>query len=57
MDDCSSMATCALKCFSFAGTLSSNIIFPLLLASLKPSFGINPFNSQTGSLPFRPPRV
>ena len=28
MEDCTAMATCALKCFNFAGTLSSAIVFP-----------------------------
>ena len=52
-----SMATCALKCFSFAGALSSPIVFPSHVAQLNPVHGTNPFNSQTDSPPFRPPRV
>lgn len=57
VDGCSSMAVCALKCFSFSGTLSSPVVFPSHVAQLNPVFGTNPFNSQTESPPFRPPRV
>ena len=57
MDDCGTMATCALKCFSFAATSSSNIVFPAIFAKLTLSFAANPFSSQMGSPPFRPPRV
>jgi hypothetical protein len=56
MDDCASMATCALKCFSFLGT-SAVIVFPSAFARITASFGANPFSSQAGSAPFRPPRV
>jgi hypothetical protein len=57
MDDCGCMATCALKCFSFAATSFSNIEFPMILASLSQSFASNPFHPQAASPPFRPPRV
>ena len=57
MDDCAAMATCVLKCFSFAGTLSSIIVFPSAGAKMAAFFANNPFSSQTGSPPFRPPRV
>jgi hypothetical protein len=57
MDDCGTMATCALKCFSFAATSSSVIAFPSTFAKMTPLFGGNPFSSQTGTPPFRPPRV
>ena len=53
---CSSMATCPMNCFGFAGT-SSLIIFPLVLGDLPFSLASNPLHSQTGSPPFRPPRV
>ena len=56
MDGCSSMATCALKCFSFTG-IASPVVFPSYRAQLSAAFGANPFNSQTGSPPYRPPRV
>jgi hypothetical protein len=57
MEDCATMATCALKCFSFAGTLSSTIVFPSTSAKMTASFAANPLSSQTGSPPFRPPRI
>jgi hypothetical protein len=57
MDDCAAMATCVLKCFSFTGTSSSNIVFPSTFAKMTTSFAANPFSSQAGSPPFRPPRV
>jgi hypothetical protein len=57
MDDCAAMATCVLKCFSFAGTLSSIIVFPSAGAKMAAFFANNPFSSQTSNPPFRPPRV
>jgi hypothetical protein len=57
MDDCGAMATCALKCFSFAGTLSSALLFPLARAKMAVFFACNSFSPQSGSPPFRPPRV
>jgi hypothetical protein len=57
MDDCAAMASCVLKCFSFAGTFSSIIVFPSACAKMAAFFAGNPFSSQTGSPPFRPPRV
>ncbi len=57
MDDCGSMATCVLKCFSFAGTSSSFITFPASFAKMIAPLEHNPFSSQTGAPPFRPPRV
>jgi hypothetical protein len=56
MDHCATMATCALKCFSFAGT-SAVIIFPSTFAKMTPSFTADPLSSQAVSPPFRPPRV
>jgi hypothetical protein len=57
MEDCATMATCALKCFSFTGTSSSTIVFPSTSAKMTASFATNSFSSQTGSPPFRPPRI
>jgi hypothetical protein len=56
MDNCGTMATCALKCFSFAST-SSIVVFPWTFATMTIPFAANPFASQTGSPPFRPPRI
>src|SRR5262249_4850530 len=55
MDHCGTMATCALKCFSFVGT-SAVITFPSASAKVTASFAASPFCSQAGSPPFRPPR-
>jgi hypothetical protein len=57
MDECAAMATCALKCFSFAGTISATLIFPSTFVKLAASFAADRLSSQTGSPPFRPPRV
>lgn len=57
MDDCPSMATCALKCFTFSSTGASPVVFPVHVALMKPPFWTEPFDSQKGSPPFRPPRV
>jgi len=56
MDNCGTMATCALKCFSFVGT-SSIVVFPSTFASMTIPSAANPLSSQTGSPPFRPPRL
>ena len=56
-DDCRTMATCALKCFTFAGTAWSTITFPSSFAKLAVPIGGGPLSSQTGSPPFRPPRT
>ncbi len=57
MGDCQSMATCALKCFSFLGTSFSTVAIPLSLASLCHYSAASPLYSRLGSPPFRPPRV
>jgi hypothetical protein len=56
-NDCATMAACALKCFSFAGTAWSAITFPASFANLAIPFGDGPPPSQMGSPPFRPPRA
>src|SRR5215831_166365 len=53
---CSFMATCPMHCFGLAYTYSL-IVFPLVLGDLSLSLASNPLHSQTGSPPFRPPRV
>ena len=57
MERCGTMATCALKCFSFAGASSSIVAFPATFAKMIAPLEHNPFSSQTGTPPFRPPRV
>jgi hypothetical protein len=56
MDDCAAMAICALKCFGFVGA-SAVIVFPSAFATIMASFTADPLSSQSGSPPFRPPRV
>jgi hypothetical protein len=57
MGGCTSMATCALKCFSFAGSASSPLIYARMLANVLPLFESGMFRSQTSVPPFRPPRI
>jgi hypothetical protein len=57
MDDCQSMAACALKCFNFSGANFSILSFPFVLTDRMPVFADDPFRPQTSSPPFRPPRV
>jgi hypothetical protein len=57
MGDCSSMAACALKCFSFSAALFSTVVFRSILPSVAPQFESHLFRLQIGSPPFRPPRA
>jgi hypothetical protein len=57
MDDCGSMATCAVKCFNYSSDVSSLLVYPFTLADMTPLFESIGFHSQTGSPPFRPPRA
>jgi hypothetical protein len=57
MDNCGTIGICVLKCFSFAGTSSSSIVFPATFVKMIAPCERNPFSSQTGAPPFRPPRV
>ncbi|HSP49742.1 MAG TPA: hypothetical protein VLN61_06070 [Pseudolabrys sp.] len=57
MDDCASMAGCALKCFNFTGTILADIAYsPPASAALKPARTSSNISSLMGSPPFRPPR-
>ena len=56
MDGCGAMATCGLKCFSFASA-SAVIVIPLTFAKITASLTANPFSPQACSPPFRPPRA
>ena len=57
MDDCASMAGCALKCFNFTGTILAGIAYSSSAsAALKPVRTSNNISSRMGSPPFRPPR-
>jgi hypothetical protein len=57
MDKSTCMAICALSCFTFGGADVSAIMFAPHQARLIWALATNPFNAQTGSPPFRPPRV
>jgi uncharacterized protein involved in copper resistance len=58
MNDCASMAGCALKCFNFTGTSLADIAYSWSAsAAIKPVHASNIFASQMGSPPFRPPRA
>ena len=57
MGDCGSMAACSLNCIGFAGGISSQLVYPAALADTMPLLESGVLRSETGSLPFRPPRV
>ena len=57
IDDCQSMASCALKCFNFSAMSFSIVPFQVVLADRTPGFAAAPFRGQTSSPPLRPPRV
>ena len=55
--DCASMAACAVKCFSYAGTVLPNAVVVRLGSSLDPVRDSDLVASQIGNPPFRPPRA
>jgi len=57
MDGCASMAGCALHCFNFAVGGAQLPIVALTRADNTPVLQDDNVPSQSGSLPFRPPRV
>jgi hypothetical protein len=57
IDDCTSMAACALKCCNFTGSFFSELVLPPIPASTVPVLVTGAVHSQSGSPPFRPPRV
>jgi len=58
MGDCASMAACGPEVLQLRGKTSfSNIVFPSRAAKMPAPIASNPFASQTGSPPFRPPRI
>lgn len=54
---CTSMAACASTALNLFGLDFSSIVFPIDLADAKPVLVSQILTSQTGSPPFRPPRV
>lgn len=58
IDNCASMAACALTCFNFIGTpLSGFVYLPPSSTALKPVRISAHVSSRMGSPPFRPPRI
>ena len=58
MGGCTSMATCALHCFTFAvSSAPLPFVDPLTLADNMPVLQDDDVPSQSGIPPFRPPRV
>ena len=55
-DDCGSMAACAMKCFGYTGSVSP-LMYLSAHADAVSLFESSDFHPQTGSPPFRPPRV
>ena len=56
IDHCAAMAGC-VWCTGFLGTAPASVNFPLLLSTAAFSSPSDPLPSQTGSPPFRPPRI
>jgi hypothetical protein len=57
MKDCQASAGCTAKCFSFYALEFSAATLPSPIGGTKSYFASSPFYSQTGSPPFRPPRI
>jgi hypothetical protein len=56
VDDCATALGCVL-CVGFLAPVLTDLVSPVLLTSSAILFVSTPFDSQTGSPPFRPPRV
>jgi hypothetical protein len=57
MKECQASAGCTAKCFSFYAVEFSSATLPSPIGGTKSYFASGPFCSQTGSPPFRPPRI
>ena len=57
MKDCHASAGCAAKCFSVVALVFSGETIPSPIGGTQSHFVSNPIHSQTGSPPYRPPRV
>jgi hypothetical protein len=56
--DCISLAACVFHCFSATGVATAAVSFvPVVGTALQPLRASDRLSPQTGSLPFRPPRV
>jgi hypothetical protein len=57
MKDCQGAAGCVIKCFSVCGVVWSSLIAHPPLTGAALPFVAEAYHSQSGSPPFRPPRV
>jgi hypothetical protein len=58
VDDCGSMAGCALKCFNFSGALTATVVFTLTPSVLeKFALTVPGVPSPSDNPPLPPPRV
>jgi hypothetical protein len=57
MKECAASAGCTAKCFSVVALVFSSVAIPSPTGGTESHFASKPFYSQTGSPPFRPPRV
>jgi hypothetical protein len=55
--DDQALATCALKCFNFCGTMAPILILPATATAVQPLRSVEKFPSQPAHPPFRPPRA
>jgi hypothetical protein len=56
MKECPASAGCIAKCCNFYTVLFSEVAIPSAISGAESDFVSNPFYSQTGSPPYRPPR-
>jgi len=56
MKECPASAACIAKCCNFYAVLFSETAVPSPIGGTESHFVNNPFYSQTGSPPYRPPR-
>jgi hypothetical protein len=56
MKECPASAACIAKCCNFYAVLFSEMAVPSAIGGSGSHFVSNPFYSQTGSPPYRPPR-
>ena len=57
VDDCGSLAVCALKCFTYAGLRLPSLQVPFSAACAPPGRTTDIVASRDGAPPFRPPRA
>jgi hypothetical protein len=57
MTECPASAACFAKCCNFCAVLFSEMAVPSPIGGMGSHFVSNPFYSQTGSPPYRPPRA